>query len=263
MPSLPTRCPAAHDVHVCVLEPCDRAAFTATTSCRTTIPRTSSTSSRPPTAHFEWVRPQFRGAVGTPPPFPIRTRDCIAIPARSLLRLTPFRAHALASSSVPSGLGGSGIICLAPAHAFVGWCLGRCARSQRRLLLGACVHARGASVPSRVPLSACMRAVQWLSNGASAGGCAFRRGRCTNVVYSSLSRLLSVVRETLRRHRWLATSRALRPKGARSLDSYVDRPTPTLVCKRKRARVRKLAPAHPPTRPRAPAARVRTHVCVL
>jgi hypothetical protein len=73
-----------------------------------------------------------------------------------------------------------------------------------------------------------------------------------HVVYSSLSRLLSVVRETLRRHRWLATSRALRPKSARSLDSCVDRPTPTLDCKRQQARVRKLASAHPPTRPRAP-----------
>ncbi len=75
-----------------------------------------------------------------------------------------------------------------------------------------------------------------------------RRMRCTYVVYSSLSRLLSVVRETLRRHRWLATSRALRPKSVRSLDSYVDRPTPTRTCKRKQARVRKLASA---IRPRA------------
>ena len=122
-------------------------------------------------------------------------------------------------------------------------CLCACSRRERSF---ACAAVR---LHARSPVAIKWRVRWWLR---------LRRVRCTNVVYSSLSRLLSVVRETLRRHRWLATSRALRPKSARSLDSYVDRPTPTLDCKRKRARVRKLASAHPPTRPRA-LSRTSTH----
>jgi hypothetical protein len=65
-----------------------------------------------------------------------------------------------------------------------------------------------------------------------------------HVVSSSLSRLLSVVHDKLRRHRSPVSSLALRPKTARSLEQYVDPPHP-------HTQPHAYASKHPPTHPRA------------
>ena len=116
---------------------------------------------------------------------------------------------------------------------------------------GACfwvrVHARGASVPARAAASACMCAVQWLSNGASAGGCAF--------VACVARRLLVAFWSYVKRSAAAQVACYLASTSAkeRALFRLVRRPTHTHTRLQAEASTRAQAsnrpPAHAPTRP--------------
>ena len=133
-----------------------------------------------------------------------------------------------------------------PTHSSCGVCAGAHVRR------GACfwvrVHARGASVPARAAASACMCAVQWLSNGASAGGCAF--------VACVARRLLVAFWSYVKRSAAAQVACYLASTSAkeRALFRLVRRPTHTHTRLQAEASTRAQAsirpPTHAPTRPK-------------